>query len=464
MSCRKNAASSSEPPLQVEEINNANDPAQPVITVPPDNTLLPTNSSLNFMFDWEQASTMPVMPGTPAVPMPWSDQAIKLYDPGLRYDYKKSDGWEMVFNNFSTQSNYDHRIFLLYNKFRGLLRYYVYNPAPSNAAVDSYRSLLNELSLTSLGGIQSNLLNYAGQYIIDLDANNSTASLIEQWPLTLGGWYISQFEMAYDKAIAGYTFNQLGLQWNFSFARTEELIVNDKPAVDKRLFLQKEDVSIADDGTNGVPLTGNMQLQVKSGSGFDDLESIFSGTVINQLKQTITDPAAGNLLNASLVPALGIANCKLDVPATLRLDYNLVGFGYMSLAAPGMDHSKIVGFGPVFNEPLGVFYLASKPVIRHSKTSGALSDEYKLDVPSIEYVINPFVQNYADVRNFRQEIVAVDAEETKNLTEARLYRGNTLKASEPLKILGVRVAFEVVPKNGSGAVRIVKTFRANVVQ
>jgi hypothetical protein len=207
-----------------------------------------------------------------------------------------------------------------------------------------------------------------------------------------------------------------------------------------------------------------MELQVKSVTGFNNLENVFASPVIDKLKQTVTDTAAGNFLNAMLVPSLGTANCKLDVPARLRLDYNLVGFiPGLSLSTPGLDNSKVIGFGPVFNEPMGVFYLAVKPVIHYSRSTGDMPEQYTLDVTSIEYVINPFIQNYAAVRNFKQEVVAIDAGETKNLTEAKIYRGKVLKASAPLTILGVRVSLEVVPKNGSAPVKIIKTFKANVV-
>jgi hypothetical protein len=169
------------------------------------------------------------------------------------------------------------------------------------------------------------------------------------------------------------------------------------------------------------------------------------------------------MLNATLVPSQGMLDCKLDVPGMIRTDYSLVGFVLgLSLGIPGMDHSKVVGLGPVFNEPAGIFYLASKPVIQYVKSTGNLPEQYTLNLSSVEYVINPFIQNYADVRNFRQEIVAVDAATNKNLTEATIYHGKILKASAPLTILGVRVSFEVVPKNGSAPVTIVKTFKANV--
>lgn len=89
-----------------------------------------------------------------------------------------------------------------------------------------------------------------------------------------------------------------------------------------------------------------------------------------------------------------------------------------------------------------------------------MPQQYTLDVSSINYLINPFINNYAEVRNFKQEIVAVDAVATTNLTEAKIYHGTQLKASKPLTILGVRVSLEVAPRNGSAPVKIVKTFKA----
>ncbi len=91
---------------------------------------------------------MPVVPGHPAVPVPWSDQTIQeLRPPGLRYDYKKSDGWELVCNSFSDTLDSANPFFILYNKYRGVIRYYTYNVIESNPIVANYRSLVNIMSV-----------------------------------------------------------------------------------------------------------------------------------------------------------------------------------------------------------------------------------------------------------------------------------------------------------------------------
>lgn len=456
MGCRRNSPLT-DTPLQVEEIANTNDPSQPVITIPADNTLQPTRSLFDFEFDWEHAQNMPAQPGKPVIPVPWSDQAIRNYDPGLRYDFKKSDGWELVNNNYSDSITWDRSFFILYNKFRGLLRYYCYNPVPGSPSLDGHRSLVNEIELE---GKSSPIFNYADQFIVDINSNSRSASLIEPWAISQGGWYISQFEMAYDRNIAGYNYSQIGLSWSMAFAKTE-LLLNNIPAANKMIFLQKPGLRFTT--TPGSSTAGNMQVHVKSVNGFNELAGIFPGAVVDKLLQTVYDSTAGNKLNATLVRGLGIADCKLDVTALFKQDYGLGGLVLgLSFVIPGMDHSKTIGGGPLFNEPMGVFYLASKPVIRHSNSTGSLTEQYTLDVSSVEYVINPFIQKYADVRNFRQEIVAIDTKETSNLTEAKIYQGKILKASAPLNLLGVRVSFDVVPKNGSDSVKIIKTFKADL--
>ncbi|MFL5746766.1 MAG: hypothetical protein ACJ751_18960 [Niastella sp.] len=463
ISCKKNHDSVAEKPLQVEETAIAGNAAQPVITIAANATVPPTKTKYNFVFDWEQAQYMPVAPGQPAVPVPWSNQVTRNYDPGLRYDFKKSDGWELVYNSFSDSLNSANRFFILYNKFRGVIRYYTYNEMESNPSVTNFRSLINGIGVYGVAAGSTHILNFADQLIVDMNTKSVNASLIEPWPIIQNAWYLSQFEIAYDPNMANFNWQQFQLGWIFNFARIMELSLNSKPAGNKMLFLQKPGLNFNDLSARGVAIGSNMQAHVKSAGGLDELSGIFSGSVISNLKQTLFDSAAGNKLNATLVPQLGIADCKLDVPALIRLDYNLVGYiPGLTLALPGLDNTQVIGFAPVFNEPLGIFYLGAPPIIQHTKVGGPLSEQYTLDIASIEYIINPFIQNYAAVRNFHQEIVAVAGNETSNLTEAKLYQGQQLKASAPLTILGVRVSFEVLPKSGTAPIRIIKTFKADL--
>jgi hypothetical protein len=394
--------------------------------------------------------------------LPWSDEAVRNYDAGLRYDFKKSDGWELVNNSFSDSTLFAPRTFILYNKYRGLLRYYSYNPLPVNANVSDARWLVNQVRL-DLPGNASPLFNYAGQFIVDVNANSKYASLVEPWPIQQSGWYISQFEMAYDRNAVNFPVPQNSLSWVLNFARVNEVVLNDVPATDKPVYLQAPGVSFNDIWSSTNQLSGDINLQVKSVTGLYGLSGIFSPSQITNLQQSAGTGSVGNFLSASLVPEDEFVDCKLGVAGSMNWLPSMVGYvPGLSVALPGPDNSSVIGIGPVFNEPMGIFYLGSRPVINHSKISGALTEQYSLDVASIEYIINPFMQQYAEVLNFRQEIVAVDELETKNLTEAKIYAGKILKASKPLKVLGVRVSFDVIPKTNSSPIKIIKTFTADV--
>jgi hypothetical protein len=306
------------------------------------------------------------------------------------------------------------------------------------------------------------MLNYADQLIVDMNANSPHASLLEPWPIVKYAWYLSQFEIAYDGNLGNLTWQQFQLTWDYNFAHVMELSVNHKLPGNKMLFLQMPGLNFNALSASGNTIGSNMQAHVKSPGGLDELSGIFSTPVINNLKHTLFDSTAGNKLNATLVPQLGVADTRLDVPALIRLDPNLVGYIRLALASPGFANTTVPGFGPAFNEPMGIFYLAAPPIIQHTKVDGPLPEQYTLDIASIEYIINPFIQNYAAVSNFRQEIVAVASNEVPNLTEAKLYQGQQLKASAPLNILGVRVSFDVLPKSGTAPVKIIKTFKADL--
>jgi hypothetical protein len=460
--CHKKVAGPGENSLQVEEIANTNDPAQPVITVPTDKILLPTKPSFNFVFDWEQATEMPVPPGQPAVPMPWSHNAIRNYDPGLRYDFKKIDGWELLYCSFSDSINFASRIFILYNKFRGLVRYYTYNHRFVSSDISAARWLSNELTYEMVGNT-SQATNFAGQDIVDIGTVMPYASLIDPWQIQENGWYITQFELAYDNNYLNYPLGKHRFTVGVNFVRLTDVVLNGVAATDKIVSLQAPGWNFISFWTRASKLESpNMQLNIKSAVGFDQLSGIFPQTVITNLKQATNSGQAGNILSATLIPGTDIINCRIGVAGSVSWQFGQVGYVNTNVALPGPDNSTVIGLGPVFNEPMGIFYLVSKPVIRYKKESGTLSETYSLDVSSVNYIINPFVKNYADVENFKQEIVALDEKETKNITEARMYAGKILKASKPLKILGIRVSFDVTPKNGSKPIKLIKTFKAAI--
>ena len=97
-------------------------------------------------FDWENLEYLPLPSTVTPVPMPWNDNASRAFSDDIRYDMKKSDGWVLYLSTFSSQINPGVKLFMLYNKYRGIIRYYYYlNDGPGIETVKSYNILLNNI-------------------------------------------------------------------------------------------------------------------------------------------------------------------------------------------------------------------------------------------------------------------------------------------------------------------------------
>ncbi len=78
-----------------------------------------------YPFNWETADYMPTPAGTTILVL-WANGSVKGFSSDIWYDYNISDGWALVYNTFNTSSLPANPWFALYNRYRGLLRIYVY--------------------------------------------------------------------------------------------------------------------------------------------------------------------------------------------------------------------------------------------------------------------------------------------------------------------------------------------------
>ncbi len=88
------------------------------------------NSIQPYSFNWETVDWMPTPSGQSLIPPPWIGQGSisSIYDADVVNDHKASDGWVLVYNTFDPNSPGPlvNPYFMLYNKYRGLLRIYLY--------------------------------------------------------------------------------------------------------------------------------------------------------------------------------------------------------------------------------------------------------------------------------------------------------------------------------------------------
>ena len=143
---------------------------EPVIPVTPQTRAIPTPT-----FDWANAEWMPVPAGQSAIPSPWNGAGSISYTYGMDItnDRYPNAGWELLYNTFDANASGPlvNPYFVLYNKYRGILRIYLYLTTEF-VATSSY--LQDGISVVS--DHQTSLLSFLGKEIIDPEEPNPRLS------------------------------------------------------------------------------------------------------------------------------------------------------------------------------------------------------------------------------------------------------------------------------------------------
>lgn len=458
-----------------------------------------------FPLEWETADYMPTPSGT-TILVPWANGSVKGFSSDIWYDYKSNDGWTLVYNTFNTSSLPANPWFALYNRYRGLLRIYVYVTTNGFTTSTYLTSGLNLAPNT----ISSSMLNYIGQDIIDVTLNQPAISKIEPTQLATGAWYASQYEIAYDPKIATSTFQQLGLNWtlqwtNISYVTlggTEVGTLNGtistpaanfnlgKTLMSGALELTGLDILQKNKGTQSDFSANTLGLPAKAFKAIQDgITSGLQGVVKNLFNGIF----GGNSANTQEV--------NVTLNSQIKLDGNITENGAF-IPAPGLgfgipgisDSQSATGYIPEFNNPMGVFNLSSNPNVNLHITMTKIDNEYginyeydnrySVDNSSINFLWNGSVINSGTdgvtINNIKTEVVVLDPD----LSEATLVGGNLETVGSHSALTGssvgitnvvpkrqlvnsnvaVRIIFDVVPNNGAPKSTIVKTFRANLIR
>jgi len=413
-------------------------------------------------FDWENLEYLPMKEGSGvAIPMPWSNSAKRSFSEDIRYDYKKSDGWVLYLSSSSSQIFAGVKTIILYNKYSGVLRYYYYAQGTVTGSVADYNIVLNQLVTIGSHSSASPLLNFANQKIIDINNNSRGCLTIDPQKLSDATWFAWEYELAYDKDIYAQNPGSFFLGLSYSMIKKNSLLINGKQL--EKLVAR---VRFSDETYYDESYSGEASLILYGKNDLDQNSNVLSATDLALLDQTYQQKNCDNLLNATLNDnAIGEIQWHADV--TITSASNGVGFpgGSDSFVVSGADNSEVVGFSSFYTKALGVFYLNSKPKVGFSKlATGNKPYVYTLDTKSVEYTFNPAVTEIADIKNIVQDVVATQNEKLfENYSRSKLYTGQKLSSNIPLVVQGVRVSFDVVPKDGGKTVHIVKAFQADIV-
>lgn len=187
-----------------------------------------------YEFDWENADYMPTHPKQSKIPVPWkgAGSIIPFFGTEIALDFKKIDGWTMLYNSFDPTSEAEIRnpYFILYNKYNGIIRLYLYVNTPF-VSTSSY--LQDGIAINSTG-YESNLLNFCGRDIVDLNSNAvQKYSQIQRKhpdiaPLASYRWYMLQYELAYDERISLVNSNNIYFTWYINYFDISEITIEGK--------------------------------------------------------------------------------------------------------------------------------------------------------------------------------------------------------------------------------------------
>lgn len=449
-----------------------------------------------YDFDWENADFMP-MPNNTQILVPWASGASTQITPEILHDYKKTDGWTLVYNTFSPTAVPEHFYFMLYNKYRGVLRMYYYIPSNSNF-IES-KNIVHKLGTAGNYAQSSPIMNFAATTLIDFDNNETMASTLEQWQVAKATWYAFEYELAYDPDLANVSYTSLWLQWPIISNQVTQITMNGQSSgtVTGSISLPGFDLTVSPSfNTNNI---GDGNIIIKGLSDAEKVKPKLSTKLFNSIKDLVTKNITSGVSGVIQNLLSGIFGGKSaensdNVNLRIKSDISMQGalessflVSASNIYAPGTSYSGASGYVPLYDEPLGVFYVSDKPVVNREVQSELMSDgmtymtrqDYTVDDSSFDVIFNNALSDEVDFGIPFKEVVLFDMPDNgiieiygteEEVGEDTIYtgvypffsRGWPRPKTTDLTV-GIRISFDVIPKDGSKKTRIVKTFLADVV-
>lgn len=491
------------------------------------------NGSKNFitpyLFNWEDPNLnfMPYPSNQPQIPVPWSGAGglASIVSSDVLDDRKASDGWELVYSTFDPIQWNPNPYFMLYNKYRGLLRIYFYLNSVQNLVESTYL----QSGLTT--GENTTLLNFAETEVVDASIHKVRVDKIEPkpfagYPTSNYRWYFFQYEMAYDpnlRIMPPLSINGPQLTFYLSTINVQQISLGGTIEANIKGSIGASSASAGQNLFNTV--TGQLKDMGKGaitaiGKNLINNETTDSITGVNKLG---VDPALWKVIKGGLSAAMSsvtsnipgtITNVlsailkgstsnagqtvSLTLDGTINLNGSLTGAGAFPSTPidwfiPGTltPPYGVQQFVPLYPYKLGVFNLGSKPTVninikRYPKNyyTGKYIYQTSYSIPSstINLQWNPEVTAIANINNIATDILVLHYYQVANglLSMSGRYesvKGNkTFSASAantlttmhesvepPSSFMEIffRVAFVVEPKNGAPSSVIIKTFELN---
>ncbi|MCJ8164243.1 hypothetical protein MKJ04_05265 [Pontibacter sp. E15-1] len=444
----------------------------------------------SYSLDWENIDYMP-WPNNDAPRVPW--EVTTSYIPfDIRFDYKKEDGWELLYSTFSSNRIENDLYFILYNKYRGVMRlYYLSDPGLQES---SY--MVSTLRKEGPAAGNSPLLNFSDQEVVDFNVKSPFASRTEEAQFSGRAWYAFEYEVPYDPSIASGNYSNFSMNWRINSVNISKLEINGRGALEGKVPSVSSpgiNLSLSSNFTNksnsGVQITG--PTVVENGGSGGGSGSWFTDAIKAGLSKALTNGVSGiatNILSGIFTKkkdnTANIATMKLKATMTYTgTVQSSSGLDNFALPLPGYGDSR---YQNTYNKIPGIFYISGRPTVQQKilhyakKTEWGggydLNGSYYTNTYSnpsnFQLIYNPEILKIASIQNVRYEMILLNSGEiTSGQIETigdKMYAVGLIAGyksdQEPSTegFVGLRVSFKVVPNDGSPAVLLVKTFKCNI--
>jgi len=369
-------------------------------------------TGVNSCFNWETGPYVTLTNGQTRI-LPWYNGATTQIPNFILNDYKKEDGWELLYNFLSGTENGQNYLFF-YNKFTGIIRTYYF--------------LADDVTLGSNGmwGLgftnEHALLNNIGYFATPIDeisqeplAISSNLSLDANTKGIARGWNAFDTEITYDpiakdKAIKMRVFSttsnisQVSLSGDVQLSSSGTIV-----SVATKNGLQDAASSAAKSG--GDAAKDYIKSKVKSDS------SSFIKKIFGSAASLVVGGGVKEIINAGINLLFGsFIGKKTETTATnQKIEFKTNGSISLSgtissssannvssitgLYTPGTRPDLSNFLLPCFDKQLGVWNLETKPVVQTSQHAfggnfmppydDVYQRFYMLDQSSIKVKINP---------------------------------------------------------------------------
>lgn len=471
-----------------------------------------TRSVPTVWFDWENADWMPTPTGQSPIPSPWVGQGsiASTYGLDIVEDRKAIDGWELLYSTFDPNGvgQLINPYFILYNKYRGIMRIFIYITTQFVAQSSNIQDAISIIS-----NQPTTILRFLGTDLIDATVPGPNTyeqlqpiPLDGSLPLAANKWHMMQYELAYDPNIASIPYNQIQLNWRLNYYNVDSISLGGDIVGQLKGTIGSTQSDFFAGLSNPITTIGSGTLAIVGQSAIVNhtsnpetgannmginpniFKSIYDGISSAVTSSIESLPGAiGSFLSGIFGGASTTTPICLNLSANFSITGSSIGAGSFpssptSMWMPGTDiPSSALGYIPLYNELLGVINFNGKPQITFQEKAYVhreydmeghdylQTDSYLYPPSTFDYSqyiqINPVVSDIANIEIVKQDLVTVQ-KTSPNATSGAISINRdhyffTSDGSSPEFYLDcyVRFCIKVTPKNGGAESMIVKTFK-----